>query len=392
MLITPTHPRILMIGAGAIGQVYGHHLANAGAEVSVLVRPHYKEDARAGFSLRQHRIAGMSPKTHRFVPHQVFTSFREARGIWHQVWLCVPSNALLEPWLGEIRDNVGDATLVLLTPGINDLKILSAVYPADRIVSGMISMVSYFAPLPGQNLDPCTAFFFPPFSPSLFEGEAERVVAVTSMLQRGGCPAAVTNNARAKSALASAIMMPIIVALETEGWSLSKLRNSDTLLRGIVAARQALKLAMAEHGLTKTPLEKVLHPKLFQFGLAVAPSVTPFPLETYLRVHFTKVRVQTDQMMKRYLALGEEHNIGTDQIARLCAEWRRILASDASESFHAIAVAAPAPAPAALASGYDLPETDPGGPATSSSTLIIGAPGSLEEETDSDVLEDPTEH
>ncbi len=382
-----------MIGAGAIGQVYGHHLALAGAEVSVLVRPNYREDARAGYSLRQHRIAGISPKTHRFVPHQVFTSMREARGIWHQVWLCVPSNALQEAWIHEIRDNVGDATLVLLTPGIRDLHIVSAAYPPERIVSGMISMVSYHAPLPGQNLDPCTAYFFPPLSPSLFEGSSERAVAVTNLLQRGGCPAAVSNNARAQAAMASAIMMPIIVALETESWSLSQLRSSDTLLRGIVAARQAMKLALAEFRIAKSPLEKVLNPKLFQLGLAVAPSVTPFPLETYLRVHFTKVRAQTDQMMKRYLSLGEEHGLPTDEIARLYAEWRRSLAvKGADVSVSSIPIAPPAPVTTAP-QGYDLPETDPATlPAAASGTLVIGAPVSLEEETDSEALEDPTEH
>ena len=42
--------KVLLLGAGAVGQVYGYHLAKAGAEVSFKVRPKYLEETRQGWS------------------------------------------------------------------------------------------------------------------------------------------------------------------------------------------------------------------------------------------------------------------------------------------------------------------------------------------------------
>ena len=43
--------RALIVGAGAVGQVFGHHLAKAGAEVSFLVKPKYVAECERGFML-----------------------------------------------------------------------------------------------------------------------------------------------------------------------------------------------------------------------------------------------------------------------------------------------------------------------------------------------------
>lgn len=376
-------PKILIIGAGAVGRVFGHHLALGGAEVSVLVKPKYKEEAIAGYSMKRHRLAGVSPQTHRFMPQAVYTSLLEARGIWHQVWICVPSTALRDPWIVELQHTVGDATVVLLTPGIHDLQTLAEHYPANKIVCGMISMVSYQAPLPGQDLEPCTAYYFPPFSPSPFQGPQDRATSVVEFLQRGGCPASVVADARVQGALASSVMMPIIVGLEHEGWDIARFKNSTTLLKSLDAAQEALNIVKAEFRIPKTLIEKVLNPKLMKFALSVAPSLTPFPLQSYLQVHFTKVRPQTDAMMQRYIMLSETHNLPASRIAALYALWRREVAASLSQALPVVTTPAPAP------TGYSLPPTDPGtsqnfpsthGPADTS--LTIGIVEGLEEETD----------
>lgn len=331
------HPKVLVIGAGAVGQVYGYHMTRGGAEVSVLVKPKYRDEALGGWSLKQHRLFGMSQKSYRWVPHQVFTSLREAKGIWHQVWLAVPSPALSEPWIQDLQHCVGDATVVLLTPGINDFQILSEHYPANKIVSGMISMVSYAAPLPGQNLEKCTAYFFPPFSPSPFQGPPERATSAAEFLQRGGCPASVVKDARIQGALASSIMMPMIVGLEQEGWELKRFLNSATFELSLEAATQALAIVKREFALQSTKIERLLNPKLLKFGLSMAPVFAPFPLEPYLQVHFTKVRSQTDQMMQRYIMLSERHDLPAAKITSLYAQWRRgDVAASLSQSFPAV--------------------------------------------------------
>src|SRR5690554_7703480 len=48
-------PRILMVGAGAVGQTYGYHLSRGGADVTFFVKEKYRAEAEAGFLMHQHR-------------------------------------------------------------------------------------------------------------------------------------------------------------------------------------------------------------------------------------------------------------------------------------------------------------------------------------------------
>ncbi len=44
-------PRVLIVGAGDVGQVYGRHLQLGGAEVTFLVKPHQVEGLEAPLPL-----------------------------------------------------------------------------------------------------------------------------------------------------------------------------------------------------------------------------------------------------------------------------------------------------------------------------------------------------
>ncbi|HIA02218.1 MAG TPA: hypothetical protein EYN66_09955, partial [Myxococcales bacterium] len=47
--------KVLIIGAGAVGQIYGYFLQRAGAEVSFFVKDKYAEECRQGFPLHHLR-------------------------------------------------------------------------------------------------------------------------------------------------------------------------------------------------------------------------------------------------------------------------------------------------------------------------------------------------
>ena len=49
-------PRVLLVGAGAVGQVYGKYLQAAGCEISFLVKEKYADEARRGFTLYDHGV------------------------------------------------------------------------------------------------------------------------------------------------------------------------------------------------------------------------------------------------------------------------------------------------------------------------------------------------
>jgi len=54
-----------------------------------------------------------------------------------------------------------------------------------------------------------------------------------------------------------------------------------------------------------------------RLALAVAPRLMPLDLETYLRVHFTKVGDQTRDFLRTYTSLGEAAGLPTGALARL---------------------------------------------------------------------------
>jgi 2-dehydropantoate 2-reductase len=94
--------RTLLVGAGAVGVTYGHHLARGGVSVDFFVRPKYVAEVAAGLDLWRYGLFGR-PQHERFVPHGVVSTVEEvAARRYDQVWLCVASPALRGPWLAEL--------------------------------------------------------------------------------------------------------------------------------------------------------------------------------------------------------------------------------------------------------------------------------------------------
>src|SRR6185436_20748884 len=106
--------RALVVGAGAVGQVYARHLALGGATVTFLVKPARAAACQAGLTLYPLHAGG---RPQRFTA-PVLTSLEEvARQRWDAVFLAVSSTALRDgAWLGALLAALGDATVVLLQP------------------------------------------------------------------------------------------------------------------------------------------------------------------------------------------------------------------------------------------------------------------------------------
>lgn len=300
--------RVLIVGAGAVGQVYGRHLAMGGAEVRYLVKPGHVEAAARGFVLYDLRRSRQPPPV-AFHPAGVLTATAEVAGrSWDQVWLCVSSPALRGPWLEPFLESIGNATLVNLTPGLDDLDYLKERFPAARTIQGIISLIAWQTPLRTETRpEPGIAYWFPPLSASLFGGpmETEAVIsAVVTLLRNGGCPARRQRNAAYVGALASAAMLPIIRGIELEGWSLSRFASSRRVVLAARAAKEAMTLVARASGRRNPWSRHLVSTALARTALALAPHLVPFDLEVYLQHHFTKVGDQTRQMLGEYVAHG----------------------------------------------------------------------------------------
>jgi hypothetical protein len=316
--------RALVVGAGVVGQVHGRHLARGGADVGFLVKPEHVEECRAGFTLYPlNRPPRRRAEPERFTGYGVYGSAAGvARERWDQVYLAVPSDALrVGSWFASLAQAVGDATVVLLQPGPEDRAFVLAEVPESRVVQGIITLLGYRAPLPGETRFPApgTAYWFPPLAPSPMGGTAARVGPVVRALRAGGLPARRLPAVPALADLGGALMIPPIAALELAGWRLDRFRREHLPL-ALRASREAMSVVAHRRG-RRPPamLRLAARPAVVRPLLRIAPLLTPFDLESYLRAHFTKVGDQTKDVMRTYLAWGESGGLPTAALAALGA-------------------------------------------------------------------------
>lgn len=312
-----------MIGAGAVGLVYGAHLADAGAEVALYVRERRRAEAEAGYALT--RISPFGRRaTRTFVPARVVTSEEEVRALDAELAIvATATDALGEPWLTELVAASPRALVVFLQPGADALARMEALVPdATRRVRGAISMASWHAPLPHSTdareraTPPGYAYVFPPLAPSSFEGP--RASEIVAPLRAGGCPAVVAPVTLALER-GSAVLLPHVATLEAAGWSLRGLASRDLSALAAASSREAMAIACARLGAAQ-PLARVLLRGWVTRLLAwLAPHLVPFDLEVYLRVHFLKVRVQTLLLLAEYVRDAGRLGLPASALERLRA-------------------------------------------------------------------------
>jgi 2-dehydropantoate 2-reductase len=322
----PKTLRILLVGAGSVGQVYGRHFQLGGAEVRFLVRPKYLDTCRQGFTL--HRFQHRRVDSSRFVPDRVSATAAEAaEGGVDLVVLCMSYAGLHGDWLPELLEHTGEAAVLSLVPSIAAREWLAERIPAPRLLVGFITLMAYPAPLSGQNLEPGTGYWFPPLAPAPIEGPTDHVAVIVSCLRAGGQPVrAAANNSR-QSAAATALFMPMIAGLELAGWSFAGLKRRKDLARVCQAGCEASELAALRLGVPPPFARWLLRPMLVRCMLATAPLLVPFNLEGFLALHFDKVSAQTRLFLNDWLATAESEKRAAPALRELATDLARLDAS-----------------------------------------------------------------
>ncbi|WP_063127639.1 ketopantoate reductase family protein [Nocardia fusca] len=286
--------RILVVGDGALGQVFGLRLARGGADVTYLVKPERAGWGGPGRTLYRLRRFG-GPVAEQLRPEGVHTEPPD--GPWDMVWLCVSSTALRGSWLPGLRDAVGDASAVTIGQDVHDRAVLERVWPAEQIVQVVPSLFAYAAPLTGEVPAPGIAYWVPPGSALQVLGDPARA-AVASALRAGGLRA--RRSARAGTGEhVAALMVPYIAALEAAGWSLPALLSD--IGPAVEAGGEASAVVAAQAGGRRVRAPKWVARSVLRL-LRVLP---PFDLDRYLEAHFTKVADQTRLMLDGWIAEGE---------------------------------------------------------------------------------------
>jgi len=123
-------PAILVVGAGAIGALFGSALASQGARVSVVCRSEYDQVRRNGYHIRSTLLG-----EHRFQPHRVLRRVTECDTPPDYLILTVKVTegldraALIKPAVGP------DTVIVLIENGVAIEEEIAAAFPRNELLS-----------------------------------------------------------------------------------------------------------------------------------------------------------------------------------------------------------------------------------------------------------------
>lgn len=124
-------PKVLVIGAGAIGAFYGGVLARAGCEVSAVVRSEFEAIAAGGFRIESH-LGELSWR-----PAQLLRPGEPFQGIPDLLLVCLKLTASTDP-VALIRPALGTKTaIVLVANGIAIETPVAAAFPDHELISGI---------------------------------------------------------------------------------------------------------------------------------------------------------------------------------------------------------------------------------------------------------------
>jgi ketopantoate reductase len=326
---------VLVVGAGATGQVLGLFLQRGGARLSFYVRPKYADEVRAGLS-----VTGRGgPFDHEELPlhpEAVLTTPAEAAGQrYDAVFVCLSSTGLRAGrWLADLTATLGPTVpFVFLSPGIEDRDFVASAAPGTPIVWLMFPMIAYTVADVEPSSSTATAVWRPPLARVPLGGDPAHTEPLAEVLDRGGLPTrTVSLEALTRDlAFSGAVLNLHMVGLEIAGWSFAALRD-DRELMALVYAALGEALALSAHRVgTAPPLPlRLLRPWLSRVALRLAPRFIPLPAETYFRVHFTKVGDQTAQQLVAYAEAADAAGLSSTQLRALAARHRQAHAGDAA--------------------------------------------------------------
>jgi len=114
-----------------------------------------------------------------------------------------------------------------------------------------------------------------------------------------------------------AVLMPIIAAMEIGGWTFAGLRETEPIQMAADGIRQASAIACKKAGISTGPVGLVARPMVIAGLTRLAPRVTPFDIETFFKIHFTKVGDQTLLGLTEWIAEGHRTGQPIDALASL---------------------------------------------------------------------------
>jgi hypothetical protein len=315
--------KVLIVGCGAVGQVFGVSLQKAGVELGLYDRPATLvklEQALVdeGLPLFQVRRRGRAPLAHRLKNYQVIADPVAARRFGpDQIWFTVPSPVYYSEWFKEFLREVPSRRVVCFVPEGGRPEFFPEGDPDRLVFGGTTFMAWQGGPEAGGGQPGGVNFWLPPMAIPLM-GAKEACREVGQPLQQAGFKVTLGKPDSPQQACVTAVITAFMAGLELSGWSLAAFRKGPWLTQAAGASSQAVLSQLPVAGIFTKALLGV---PVLSVGLYLAaflmPVLVPFDLEKYLKFHYLKTRLQTLALLELFAADGMKRNLPVETIRRL---------------------------------------------------------------------------
>jgi hypothetical protein len=319
--------KVLIVGCGAIGQVFGYHLEQAGVEVGFFELPEkgkrLNEELRnGGINLFQishsHR---RSPIAQRLEKCQIMIEVEACKNFKpDQIWLTIPSQVYYSEWFRDFLGEVASERVVCFAPEGGRAEFFREKGDEERLVFGGITFIAWQGDLGGGGgRAEGVNYWMTPFTEIPLMGSKKGCQEAAEVLKSGGIRSAVKNEGFKKmQAAVTGILTAFVAGLELSGWSLRKFRASPWLKRAARASREAALSQLPGAGFfTKMLLNLVLTSVGLSIVTLFLPLFVPFDIEKYLKFHYLKTREQSLNLLKIFASDGEKQELATDNLRSL---------------------------------------------------------------------------
>jgi len=303
---------VAIIGAGALGRIYGVHLATAGERVSFVVRPSRLRDdepfviERSNGDRRRREIN--DPLRVERVP-----------GDADAILLTVRADQL-DPSIERLLREGPDVPLVALTP-----LLPITLERVEGWVDGrcFVAMPTVAA---SANANHVIRYWSFGAAPTLFERNGRRdsrtVELIVAALIRSALPARLSDDVRKRNPATTIAFFPISVAVSRSGGIDALLRHSTRLELTARAVRETLTLAR-ELGPIEPPAAlagRFVGPRSLRAALRLSRWALP-QATRFIDSHFgTKLSEQHRVLGSEILELGRRHSLALPALAELLDE------------------------------------------------------------------------
>jgi hypothetical protein len=316
--------KVLIVGCGAVGQVFGLFLQKAGVEVGFYARPGSADRLKqalehGGMHLFQTSyFRRRDPIAHQLENYQVVSDVAESQRFKpDQIWFTTPSPVYYSEWFREFLQKVPSERVVCFAPEGRRSEFIPESGGEERLVFGGIAFITWQGDLEGSSGRPeGVNFWLPPILGIPLMGTEKACREVEALLKKAGFRTMVKKQDFHKTlASVTAVMLAFVAGLELSGWSFRAFRKSTWLKRAACGSREAVLSQLSGTGVfTRTLLGILFSSKAFYLATFFLPLLFPFDLEKYLKFHYLKTRDQTITLLDVFARDGKRRRLPVENI------------------------------------------------------------------------------